>query len=758
MQLGPSSVRGSSAVSRGMSLTVWLAIKSLLRFRPESQIRLAVGAATIGLALAFSALSSTALNVAERDATATPQGAPVGARDAGVRFEVIRDYYEGEPVSGVRVAPIGEEGARYEGIAMPSAGQMLVSPAARSLLSGESDFAARYPGKVVGEVPKDYLLGPRAVVVWEGAAAGDLSPESGWLVENPNRNADLRSQVPQAVQLGYVVVVLGFILPLLALSAILASLGSRMRSERASALQLLGVRPTQLRSSVVVEDVMLSAASIAIGSAAFFWIGPLVCPVLPFGEGIWSEDLEVDAALATPLIVVIVLLGAVTAWRSVRPVEEWRRSPRPRRRRRRTLARTGWYLILSAGLMALASSQLQATPPHVASILLLASMPATAVGFAGILPNIVMRIAGPLSKGSASMMWAARSLQSSPERAARTSTGVIMLLTVAGLMMLFFPLISDLNATTERRLMTRVGSDAIVATGPDSPRSERRWSEIRAKASSGAALRWFQPPGRASAVFFADCGELANTTGIPVEKCRRGLLSDASDVDIGARDKVAVEARGATVTIPATVTYDSRVADLTEHFSNAGAIVLPETDEAQRSRGVAVVYFVRASPGQLEPLRTQMTAELVPSALTVNEQYEISTYTTRQFTRLLWFAIALTMMIASMSTIVASFDMVRSTRAPRRLLAIAGARGTLASRALQLQVMIPLLIAVPAATVLSLTTSAAFVRLYEAEGGNAQVPTLTLVFLAALSLSMPAASGALILKTESRARLLQNPE
>lgn len=756
MQRGLSAVRRTLTAPAGISLTVWLAAKSLMKFRPEAQIRMVVGAVTIGLALAYSALAATALNVAARDATATPQGAPLGARDTGVRFEVIDDYYKGEAVSGLRVVSVGEQRARYEGIAMPANGQLLVSPAARSLLESESEFAARYQGKVVGAVPKKYLLGPRAVVVWQGTTARKLSPESGWLVENPNRNSDLRSQLPQAVQLGYIVVILGFIVPLLALSAILASLGSRMRSERASALQLLGVRPTQLRWSVVIEDVLLSTASIALGCATFFLLGPRVCPALPFGEGIWSEDLQVDPALATPLMGAIVFLGAVTAWRSVRPVEEWRRSSRARRRR--PVALVVSYLTLAIGLVALAASQLSATPPHVASMLLLASMPATAIGLAGALPHILARVASPLSNGSASMMWAARSLQNSPERAARTSTGIIMLLTVAGLMMLFFPLISDLNATTERRLMTRVGPDAIVATGPDTSESRQQWSEIRTTASSGLALRWFQPPGRASAVFLVDCDELASTTGIPVDNCRRGLVSDESDVDIAPKDRVALGSGRATITIPESAAYDSRVSDLTDHFSNAGAVIVPETKIVGPAKAVAVVYVVRARRGLLEPLRTEMSQKLVPSALTIDEQYKISTYTTRQFTLLLWFAVALTLVIASMSTIVSSFDMVRSTRAARRLLAIAGARGALAARALQLQTMIPLLIAVPTATGLSLATSAGFVRLFEAEGGNAQVPVLSLVLLAAVSLLMPAISGAVILRTESTSRLLQNPE
>lgn len=751
----PEPNPGPARVRQRFRVSLWLATRSLARPRIESQVRLVVGAITFGLILTFSALTPTALNAAQRNAAATPQGAPLAARDTGIRFEVIRDHYEGTAVSGLRLAAVGQREPTYEGTPVPGPGELLVSPAARELLANEADFAARYPGAVVGSVPGTYLVGPRSVVVWQGASADALAPEAGWLVENPRRNADLRSQVPQAIQLGYVVMVLGFILPLMALSAILAALGSRMRSDRASGLHLIGLPVGQLRFAASLEDSMLAVLSAALGAAAFFLLVPRIGPSLPFGDGIWPEDLSVDLYVAAALALAAIALGAVTAWRTVDFVHVKETADKSTVQSR--IMKLGCVSLLAGGAAGTAVSQLSTTSSQTASILLLASIPATAVGFAGLLPRIVSVCVTPLLAGPPSAMWAARSIQSAPGRASRTSTGIVMLLTVAGLLMLFFPLISDLNATTEQRLVQLVGDDTIVTTGPDTRRSRERWRGFAPDLAAGAALRWYQPPGTGDSIFIADCAELESLSGIPVDQCRRGLTSRPDATDIVKGQAALIDGDSTTVVVPATVTYDHRVADITDHFANAGAVILPAPD-TDLPAAAATVYLARARPGELERLRTRMTKTLVPSALTIGEQFRISTYTTRQFTHLLWFAIGVTLAIASLSTVIASFDLVRSTRSPRRLLAIAGARRSLFFRALQLQTMVPLLIAVPAASLISLTTSYAFVNLFRAEGGSAHVPLVPFSALAALCLVIPALVGGVLLRAESVKKLVQNPE
>lgn len=741
--------------ARRVRLTLWLAVRGIYPVRADAVLRVVVGSVMVALLLTCAALAPTALNVANRLATAVPQASPADSGDQGLRFASIEDHYEDHAVTGMRVALVGVESATYEGISMPRPGELIVSPEAATLLGSSPELAARYPGTIVGEVPDTYLPGPHTVAIWQGVNEAALSATDGWLIENPHRNPDLRTSIPSELQLGYIVVVLGFVLPLLALTSMLSALGGRRRQERAAALHLLGIPRTYLRLGGLIEDLVLACTSVLAGVGLFWLIGPRVSASLPFGSGIWPQDIALNVPLAVGLGLLTVLVGAAITWRTYGDLGLTDNKTVPRQRRRLTLLASATFAL---GVLALAASQVPQAPGRIASPLVLIAMPACGLGLVGLLPGVVVRVSRTMLPGSGPAVWASRVIQANPERSSRTASGMSLLLVVSGLMMLFFPLMAPLNAVSQQNQGEVAGFETLVASGEDTKQARKAWRRISRDQGKALELAAYASPQHSGWVYLVDCQQLETVTGIEKERCTRGLVARSSGAAFEAGTDFRWGKGNRHLVLPDTMVESERALKLVEDINPGGGVVLPRLTDAPRPEASRMYYFVAPDAGRTEAVRTQMTQGLARSALTVGEAYAISTYTTTQFTRLLWLAIGLAMVIASLSTVVSVYDRVRATRPERRLLAIAGARPSFAARSIQLQTMVPLLVAVPAAVVVSLAVSVAFVRLFAASGGHAEVPFIGIVGVAALAMVAPLVAGSLILRAESRSELLKNPE
>lgn len=281
----------------GARLSFWLAATGI-RSRPIDHIlRIIVGAVATVIVLFLCAMTPTALNVADRVATSVLTGLRATAQTKGVRFEPADDYFKGSRVNVARLAVVGEQRATFEGIRVPLPGQLVASDEADRLLADDAEFRARHPGKIVARLSRSYLPGPRSVQLWVGTSAKALPPDAGWLSNRPERNQDLRTQVPESLGLAKLLLVVGFVAPLIALGGILAAVGARSRSERTEALRLLGLRERAGVIAAVAEDLMLSLVSIALGSALFELAASTVSERLPLGAGVWREDVSVARAL-----------------------------------------------------------------------------------------------------------------------------------------------------------------------------------------------------------------------------------------------------------------------------------------------------------------------------------------------------------------------------------------------------------------------------------------------------------------------------
>ncbi|MDF1487631.1 hypothetical protein [Tessaracoccus caeni] len=734
----------------------WLAWRRFRSARGEMIVRGMVGVFTVMLLLGASALAPSSLNVAEREANAYPMWVPDESQDRGIRYDVRRGYMEERDVHVLRVARVGIDGAAsYGGVEVPGEGEMLVSPAAAALLGESEVFAERYPGEIVGGIPLEFVPGPRSLMIWVGVAESELPPDSLWLAEEWGHD-DLRSSVPDVIQVGYVVVIIGFVVPLLALSSIVASLGFRRREERALALTLVGLSRKDIALSGAIEDLILMTAA-TVGGVALFWaVVPPLAPHLPFGSGVWSSDIAVHVPGTIVLCVLALVLSATLTWVRLSRVGIVRR----RRRRAVDYSRLGW-LMLAAAVILLALSHVGRVPTNIASYLLLASMPLGMLGLVWGLPGIVRAASGVISHVGVAGTWAGRVVEKEAAAVSRTSMGIVMLLVAAGVMLVFFPLMSATNAVAQKAMSELIGPDTLVGSGEDTKAHRGAWASIRPTDRPSLAIRWHQSGGEHSEMlntFVVNCTDLAEFTGIPEPRCEGGLLESAEVASFyGPGEEFQLTDDSPVLVVPDTAVVDQAAADLVGEYARGRGLIVSETSVPDLP-ATGMLYLVKTDHTSIEPVRTRMEIDLDARALTPDEMYRISTYSTRQFLDLLRFSLGLMLAVAGLSTFLTAHDRLKATRPERRLLSISGAGPSTWRRSLLLQAMTPVLVGVVSATTFSLVLAWSYITLFERDGGIAYLPATEMTTLALMTLGISYLAVELSSRLESREELLRAPE
>ena len=462
-------------------------------------MRAGVSVVAVVLLLVGCALAPTALVRSARSADAiVPLSAHPGAGEV-VRATVDEDYAEGTPITLVSVAVPAAEATTWRDLTLPRPGELVVSPAMSSLLddaAGGAVLRERYPGRVVGEVPEARLLGPHALVVWRGVDLADLPADAGWLTDRAKPADDVASALPDELGYGYPLLVLGFLLPLFALVALLASLGGVRREQRLAALRLVGLTDRSAKLAAALEDGLLSAGSAVVGAGLALLVVPLLAPLAPVRAGVWPADVTVDWRVGVPLLVlfpVVSLLASLAGLRllATSPLGVERRSvARPVRRWR--LAPLALGAILLTGVLAGLAG-----PAVVRAPVLMATTALLMAGLAASLPFVVRAVAarGVVTSRSLPGLLAARRTLGDPGRASRVAVALTLMVAVSGPLLVFFPLIADLTTPDLDRMAARVGGNTLTVTrgpapgpGVDDPATDP-WARVDSAPEVAAAVR-----------------------------------------------------------------------------------------------------------------------------------------------------------------------------------------------------------------------------------------------------------------------------
>lgn len=452
----------------------WLAWRRFRSARGEMIVRGMVGVFTVMLLLGASALAPSSLNVAEREANAYPMWVPDESQDRGIRYDVRRGFtwrsatsmFSGWPGWGSTGPPaMGESRCPGRARCWSRRRRLLCWGSRRSspsAIRGRSSAGSRSSS-----------CGPRSLMIWVGVAESELPPDSLWLAEEWGHD-DLRSSVPDVIQVGYVVVIIGFVDPLLALSSIVASLGFRRR-EACVGTDVGGALAEGHRAVRGDRGSLILMTAATVGGVALFWaVVPPLAPTYRLAAGCGRATSPCMCGTIV-LCVLALVLSATLTWVRLSRVRD--RAATPATCRRLLPARVAHAR--RSGDPACPVPRRPGADQYRKLPASRASMPLGMLGLVWGLPGIVRAASGVISHVGVAGTWAGRVVEKEAAAVSRTSMGIVMLLVAAGVMLVFFPLMSATNAVAQKAMSGLIGPDTLVGSGEDTKAHRGAWASIR---------------------------------------------------------------------------------------------------------------------------------------------------------------------------------------------------------------------------------------------------------------------------------------
>ncbi|WP_084125340.1 FtsX-like permease family protein [Demequina sp. NBRC 110054] len=650
---------------------------------------------------------------------------------------------------------------------LPGEGELVVSPAAAELIESDANFAARYPGEVIGIVGDVGLVGPNELVVWQGVGEGVLDEEHAFYVSGFGETDPDHFGVPSEVQGIVPVLVVGFLLPVVVLFYEAASNGAEGRQVRLAALRLTGASMRRLRRIAVFETLVATLPGVLLGTLAFGPVAGVLAPFLPFSGGVWPDQLRPSAGLLFAVVLAMISLAAVVGWWSLARVRgDFLSVVKHARTRKLRRLRLVW---LAAGLMVLGGATLgdrtaedwTTTPVKllgVAAVLLM-------VGLIRGLPVIVNETARLVERagGSWVLELGASKTTFSPAAISRVATGAMSLVLISGIFLTLIPLGASTNSRGWREAFDEDSWDLLVTSGASElPDQGDVLKGVREFASVGN-LNVELPQGRIVSVAVVDCAELTDLLdgaqvcapgGTMVSASFHGDLAEAVPVveyedDAG---EVLYESVGAALGITATQTDDAGDIELMTWILGADVVVDSGVMEGAEEGIFPYTVVADASAG-LETARTSLMHATNGSARTVREMIAESERTTillRKVAQMILIALGI---VAAATVAAALSGHLRTERAALIDLWRIGVPVRTVRRSLLVQTAFALVPGVALALPLGIAMSAVFVGLDLDRYYGVPWRAMTLLAIGALAIPLvTAATMSSTVRIEERSR------
>jgi hypothetical protein len=774
-------------LSRGaLTLAVRLALTAIRRSPLPAVAGVLVVA--LGMVVLFAGLSMQPTAEARGIAgKATIAGEFAADGEPGLLLVSSDGSYRGEGIdaslvfdtSGGAVVPPGLD-------RVPAPGEVVLSPAMRELWSDPSTtLAQRYPGRDVGTVGRAGLLGPQDLVVWVGVDR-DRLPETRVVTGFGGAGVADIADVPSELRLAVPLLVIGFLLPLVALFLTVATTGTTARERRLAALRLLGVSARHCRLIAALESALVIVPGVVLGALAFRVAAPALAAHLPVPGGVWPDQVHWSTAVAIGLLVVLPLLGTAATWWALRRVQV---SPLGVVRGSTDRELRRWRLIpLGIGCLALIGSvaaSYRADNVTVAGGLLLLAVVLLLVGIvlaAPLLCRLAADALGRVLPGIPAQLATAR-VRRDATSAARLVTGSALLVFISGLLLSFFPLLESSNADGLRALRTTVGGELLVADVR--LLDPAALAELRADPGVAAVARMtqvqvsdgLQGGPQVSAV---DCAELTDV--VPdLRDCTAGSLllapvdPDPKSVSLstaGALEVVTLveSADGSsldTVSLgPLATVGPVRTSPLLESLDavTGGTVglvdlhALPIAAQPANSGGNLLVRPAKGTAGsvELERVRTLLTrATSAVTVLTVDEQVAAVERTTQTYRDITLTALASAALVGLLTLTSTLLQQVREHRRALVALWMTGMPRATVRAATLLQSALVILPVVVLSLALGLTTATVYLAL--ADGGVTRLPWPAITVVAAGAAALPLLATALTLpalRTTARPQMI----
>ena len=522
--------------------------------------------------------------------------------------------------------------------------------------------------------------------------------------------------------------VLAVLFPMLVLISTATRLAADRREERFAALRLVGGTPGDIRIVATVEAVISAFLGAILGTVIFLLVRPALAGAALAGTQYFESDLTPTAAGYAAMLVGVPVVAAIAALVSLRRVQI---SPLGVVRRATPRPPSFWRLIALVIGVGVYVYGLDKTSRNTIGV---AAYPGLLLTMTGIviagpwLTAQAARLFGRLAGGSSALL-AARRLADNPKRAYRAVTGLTLAVFLGTMVGLIVPAV---NSTDETPI---AGALSNILVG-----------RVELPAAAGQHLI-----GGVSAIPGAAVYPLYNLL-TPAEEALGPTLVAVSCADLRAMPALGQCAPG----MRAVQVMDNSLFDDNPRYSDKPIVgaTSPAYTGNLTTLPVQTVLVTVNSPATLERVRTYLAVHAPPRVggnpddsptppRTFGETLQIRTARAATFEKILYAAVALTLIVAGCSLAVTVGGGLVDRKRPFTLLRVSGTPVGVLSRVVLLEAAVPLVAATVVAAGIAYGTSVmAVLRL--APAGTA-IPQLGRDYYTIMGIGLAVAFGVITL-------------
>jgi len=458
---------------------IWLGLRLSLRSGREALIRLILTALAVGIgaALLFCVLAdyNAFQSSNNRQCWECTQGSPSNGTatptPGAELWQSSADYFDGQTIERLDLAPLGPHAPLPPGLSrLPGPGQYYASPALAALLRTvpRDELGDRYPGRLVGAIGDKALTGPDELVIFIGHKPAQLAAMGAQVVTHIATAPPKQVWTPY-FRYAFVVGVLAVLFPMLILVGTATRLAAARREERYAAMRLVGATPRQI-SVIASIDAMVSALlGVLLGIGIFALVQPALANASLIGTRYFAFDVTPTATDYIGMLVGVPVVSAIAALLSLRRV---RISPLGVARRVTPPPPSIWRVVplligigLFVGGLAITNKQSIGGPAYPGLLV-------TMIGLVIAGPWLTAqaaRLFARLVKGPSPLL-AARRLADNPKVAFRTVAGLMLAVFLGTIVAGLLPAVNATTATPSANGLNNVLLDTFGGgAGPFGP-------------------------------------------------------------------------------------------------------------------------------------------------------------------------------------------------------------------------------------------------------------------------------------------------
>jgi hypothetical protein len=770
-----------------------LGLQLTLRSGREALVRLVITSAAVAVGVAlllgvlaeFHAFQANANQACWSCTTGNPVPSPLPSH--GELWNDSVDFYEGQTITRLDVAPLGPGAPVPPGITrLPAPGEYYASPALEALLAAvpADELGDRFPGHLAGTIGDAALNGTNDLVIYIGYTPAALA---GAVAPVPAKHLALATPAPvpgttwvtsiatapaQEVftpffRYAFGVGVLAVLFPMLVLISTATRLAADRREERFAALRLVGGTPADIRVIASVESVVSAFCGVVLGVVIFLLVRPALAGAALTGTPYFESQLTPTLWGYLAMLAGVPGAAAVAALISLRRVQisplgvSRRATPKPPAFWRLTV------LVLGLGLYVYGlskTSHKSIGAPAYPGLLV------TMVGLVIAGPYLTLvtsRLFGRLTPGSSALL-ATRRLADNPNTAFRSVTGLVLAVFLGTMAGTLVPAINGIQATPTAGALSNVLLDgglnlsahdgARLLSGLNAIEGAHVYPIFASLASAPASA----PGGKGSGgKGSGGKGSGGNGNGVGLRRGPDGVgkgPGGGGAFQVGPSVMTCLALRGLAVLgqcapgLKAVEVTDNNLYDDNPIYDTAAIASASSPAYTGNLTTLSLItVLVRVdSPATLERVRTYLTVNTAPRETggqgsaptpprTFGETLQIRLDRAATFEKIMWAAVALTLIVAGCSLAVAVGGGLVDRKRPFTLLRVSGTPVGVLSRVVMMEAAVPLVAATIVAAGIAYGMSMwAFVRL--APTGTA-IPRLGSDYYALMGIGLAVAFG-----------------